>query len=93
MILVTGGAGFIGANFVLDWLSHSSEPVLNLDALTYAGNRENLRSLDGDAAQPRGMTFSVRVTVRIFSMMPSHVALPWPTPARLLPDESTTLKV
>ena len=49
MILVTGGAGFIGANFVLDWLSHSSEPVLNLDALTYAGNRENLRSLDGDA--------------------------------------------
>ena len=38
MILVTGGAGFIGANFVLDWLASSDEAVLNLDALTYAGN-------------------------------------------------------
>jgi len=49
MILVTGGAGFIGANFVLDWLAESDEPVLNLDALTYAGNLENLKSLEGDA--------------------------------------------
>jgi dTDP-glucose 4,6-dehydratase len=49
MILITGGAGFIGSNFVLDWLQQSDEPVLNLDALTYAGNRENLASLDGDA--------------------------------------------
>ena len=49
MILVTGGAGFIGSNFVLDWLAQSDEPVLNLDALTYAGNRENLASLDGDS--------------------------------------------
>lgn len=49
MILVTGGAGFIGANFVLDWLAGSDEPVLNLDALTYAGNLESLKSLDGDA--------------------------------------------
>lgn len=49
MILVTGGAGFIGANFVLDWLAQSDEPVVNLDKLTYAGNRENLASLDGDA--------------------------------------------
>jgi len=48
MILVTGGAGFIGANFVLDWLAAHSEPVLNLDALTYAGNPENLASLQGD---------------------------------------------
>lgn len=48
-ILVTGGAGFIGSNFVLDWLSGSNEPVVNLDALTYAGNRANLASLDGDA--------------------------------------------
>ncbi len=48
MILVTGGAGFIGANFVLDWLATSDEPVLNLDALTYAGNLESLASLDGD---------------------------------------------
>jgi dTDP-glucose 4,6-dehydratase len=49
MILVTGGAGFIGANFVLDWLSACDEPVVNLDKLTYAGNRENLASLAGDA--------------------------------------------
>ena len=49
MILVTGGAGFIGANFVLDWLRNCDEPVVNLDALTYAGNLENLASLEGDA--------------------------------------------
>jgi len=48
MILVTGGAGFIGANFVLDWLAQSDETVINLDVLTYAGNRENLASLAGD---------------------------------------------
>ncbi len=44
-ILVTGGAGFIGANFVLDWLAQSSETVVNLDKLTYAGNLETLASL------------------------------------------------
>ena len=49
MILVTGGAGFIGANFVLDWLAQSAEPVLNLDKLTYAGNLHNLAGLEGDA--------------------------------------------
>jgi dTDP-glucose 4,6-dehydratase len=48
-ILVTGGAGFIGSNFVLDWLAQVDEPVVNLDALTYAGNPENLASLEGDA--------------------------------------------
>lgn len=48
MILVTGGAGFIGANFVLDWLAKSDEPVLNLDKLTYAGNLQNLASLQSD---------------------------------------------
>jgi dTDP-glucose 4,6-dehydratase len=49
MILVTGGAGFIGANFVLDWLAASDESILNLDKLTYAGNLENLASLKNDA--------------------------------------------
>jgi dTDP-glucose 4,6-dehydratase len=49
MILVTGGAGFIGANFVLDWLAQCDEPVITLDKLTYAGNPENLKSLRGDA--------------------------------------------
>lgn len=48
MILVTGGAGFIGANFVLGWLRESDEPVLNLDKLTYAGNPENLAALKAD---------------------------------------------
>ena len=45
MILVTGGAGFIGSNFVLDWLRQSDEAVINLDKLTYAGNLSNLQSL------------------------------------------------
>ncbi len=49
MIFVTGGAGFIGSNFVLDWLAESGETVLNFDKLTYAGNLGNLASLEGDA--------------------------------------------
>ncbi len=49
MILVTGGAGFIGSNFVLDWVAGGGEPVVNLDALTYAGNLHNLDGLRGDA--------------------------------------------
>ncbi|MDR1276097.1 MAG: dTDP-glucose 4,6-dehydratase [Candidatus Accumulibacter sp.] len=49
MILVTGGAGFIGANFILDWLAVNDEPVLNLDKLTYAGNLENLAALTDEA--------------------------------------------
>ena len=49
MILVTGGAGFIGSNFILDWLAEDGEPVVNVDKLTYAGNTLNLAALDGDA--------------------------------------------
>jgi dTDP-glucose 4,6-dehydratase len=49
MLLITGGAGFIGSNFVLDWLAANDEPVINLDKLTYAGNLVNLASLQGDA--------------------------------------------
>jgi dTDP-glucose 4,6-dehydratase len=48
MILITGGAGFIGANFVLDWLAGHDEAVINLDKLTYAGNMETLASLRDD---------------------------------------------
>jgi dTDP-glucose 4,6-dehydratase len=49
VILVTGGAGFIGSNFVLDWIAAAGEPVVNLDKLTYAGNLANLAALAGDA--------------------------------------------
>jgi dTDP-glucose 4,6-dehydratase len=45
MILVTGGAGFIGANFVLDWLARGGEGVVNLDKLTYAGNLQTLAEI------------------------------------------------
>lgn len=45
-IVVTGGAGFIGSNFVLEWLRHEHSPVINLDALTYAGNPNNLASVE-----------------------------------------------
>ena len=48
MILVTGGAGFIGANFILDWFDHEGEPVVNLDKLTYAGNLRSLMPLGAD---------------------------------------------
>ncbi|MCM2400161.1 dTDP-glucose 4,6-dehydratase [Rhizobium sp. S153] len=47
-IVVTGGAGFIGSNFVIEWLKHCDEPVINIDKLTYAGNLGNLASLKGD---------------------------------------------
>ena len=48
MILVTGGAGFIGSNFVIDWLAEQKESVINIDKLTYAGNLNNLNSLKGN---------------------------------------------
>ncbi len=46
MIIVTGGAGFIGSNFVLDWVQSTNEPVITLDKLTYAGNPDNLATID-----------------------------------------------
>ncbi len=49
MIFVTGGAGFIGANFILDWMQQSQEPVVNIDKLTYAGNLQSLAALQNDS--------------------------------------------
>ena len=49
-VLITGGAGFIGANFILDWLKNEKSPVVNLDKLTYAGNLENLKDIVEPAA-------------------------------------------
>ena len=50
-ILVTGGAGFIGSNFILQWLRRGGAPVINLDKLSYAGNRRNLDEVSSDAAR------------------------------------------
>ncbi len=71
MILVTGGAGFIGSNFILDWLAQNNEPVLNLDALTYAGNIRNLDSLHGD---PRHIFVhgSIGDTALVASLLERH---------------------
>ncbi|MCB1112398.1 MAG: dTDP-glucose 4,6-dehydratase [Chlamydiales bacterium] len=49
MILVTGGAGFIGSNFILEWLEQREEGVINIDALTYAGNLLNLKDIENDS--------------------------------------------
>jgi len=48
MILITGGAGFIGSNFILRWFSRENTPIVNLDKLTYAGNLNNLARLEHD---------------------------------------------
>ena len=66
-ILVTGGAGFIGSNFVLGWLENTSSAVLNLDLLTYAGNAANLASLDGNSryAFQRGDICDAQMVARL----------------------------
>ena len=50
MIIVTGGAGFIGSNFILKWMSRTKEPILNIDCLSYAANLENLKEVENDKA-------------------------------------------
>ena len=46
MILITGGSGFIGANFIINWFNEKDEPIVNLDKLTYAANQNNLLTLN-----------------------------------------------
>ena len=69
-ILVTGGAGFIGSNFVLDWFTQSEELVVNLDKLTHAGNRQNLQALEGDARHlfVRGDIGDASLLAKLFEM-------------------------
>jgi len=65
MLLVTGGAGFIGANFVLSSLAATGEPLVNLDKLIYAGNLRNLQALRGDARHVFEMALWGPTTVAI----------------------------
>jgi dTDP-glucose 4,6-dehydratase len=71
MILITGGAGFIGSNFVLDWLGQDSEPVINFDKLTYAGNLNNLSALKQD---PRHIFVQGDIcdTAHVASLLSTH---------------------
>ncbi len=70
-ILVTGGAGFIGSNFVLDWIAQCDEPVINLDKLTYAGNLENLATLKNNQ-QHIFVTGDIGDTELISSLLQEH---------------------
>ena len=75
-ILVTGGAGFIGSNFVLDWCAVPDRAVVNVDALTYAGNLENLSSLEGNLQHlfvRADITDSERMSALLKSHQPSAV--------------------
>ena len=80
--LVTGGAGFIGANFVLDWLAQSPEPVINLDKLTYAGNLESLASLKGDARHTfvQGDIGNTELVAGLLERYRPRVEKSWETP-------------
>ncbi|CAN5427487.1 dTDP-glucose 4,6-dehydratase [soil metagenome] len=71
MILVTGGAGFIGSNFVLDWLGLNAEPILNFDKLTYAGNLQNLQTVNAD---PRHLFVKGDIcdAVQVASLLATH---------------------
>jgi len=68
-ILVTGGAGFIGSNFVLDWIAGEHDSVINLDKLTYAGNLQNLASLEGNTRHTfvRGDIGDIELVARLLA--------------------------
>ena len=71
MIIVTGGAGFIGSNFILQWLDYTDEPVINLDLLTYAGNPENLASIK-DLSQHQLVHGDIGDVVLVKKLLDSH---------------------
>ena len=70
-ILITGGAGFIGSNFALDWVAHCAEPIVNLDALTYAGNLANLASIE-DHPQHRFVRGSIEDGELLARLLAEH---------------------
>ncbi len=72
MILVTGGAGFIGANFVLTWLKTCEESVLNLDKLTYAGNLHNLEAAESAGVRHRFIRGDIADYDRVLALLRSH---------------------
>ncbi|NBP40193.1 MAG: NAD-dependent epimerase/dehydratase family protein, partial [Betaproteobacteria bacterium] len=72
MIIVTGGAGFIGSNFVLDWVATTSESVLVLDCLSYAGNLENLVSV-GQQGRFDGQVLFSHTNLRDFPAVQSVI--------------------
>nr|NDG05903.1 NAD-dependent epimerase/dehydratase family protein [Oxalobacteraceae bacterium] len=72
MIIVTGGAGFIGSNFVLEWVKSSQEPVLVLDCLSYAGNLENLAAVSSNGRFDQQVLFS-RTDLRNFPAVQSVI--------------------
>ncbi|MEJ2257741.1 MAG: GDP-mannose 4,6-dehydratase, partial [Woeseiaceae bacterium] len=71
-ILVTGGAGFIGTNFVLEWISTCDEPIVNLDKLTYAGNLGNLRSI-ADNSQHTFVQGDIADAESVGALLAEHV--------------------
>lgn len=70
-ILTTSAGGFIGGNFALDWLSQSDEPIINLDKLTYAGNLENLASLQNRPGHGRRYAIDARKIERELRLKPA----------------------
>lgn len=70
-LLITGGAGFIGSNFIRDWIAHSDEPVVNLDKLTYAGNLANLHDIE-HCARYSFVRADIADTERVSAILATH---------------------